>query len=164
MRARWYHKRLNTRETIFEESQNDKIYSEGDVPRKRDLWPPLVPLVTREDFRQLGHTWNLAGAEIREFIVAVYRRINRVRRRAAQRVASRFPDTLRWRVVTSRDKRQRGCYLRAARVMLSAWRYATRKREEERIVGCAWQREKATSEKKKGELERVYDARKEIEG
>lgn len=49
-----------------------------------------VVVATRhgEDFRQLGHAWNLAGAEIREFIVAV-RRIKRARHRAAQRVASR---------------------------------------------------------------------------
>jgi len=71
--------------------------------------PRTWPWPTRhgEDFRQFGHARNLAGAEIREFIVAV-RRINRAWHRAVRRVASRrvaFPDTLRWRVVTARDKR-----------------------------------------------------------
>ena len=71
------------------------------------------------------------------------------RRLASSRVA--FPDTLRWRVVTSRDKRQRGCYFQRTRRCQSD---ATQRRREGkgRKERCsAWLEKKVTLSERKRE-------------
>jgi len=122
-----------------------------DAPR---TWP--WPTRHGEDFRQFGHAWNLTGAEIREFIVAV-RRINRARHRAVRRVASR--SLIRcvgasWRRVTNDTRLLLPVY-----AMLSVWCYAMGQGRE-RVKGALWR----TIGEKERVTVRVYDARKEIEG
>jgi len=71
------------------------------------------------------------------------------RRLASSRVA--FPDTLRWRVVTSRDKRQRGCYFQRTRRCQSD---ATQRRRDGkgRKERCsAWLEKKVTLSERKRE-------------
>jgi hypothetical protein len=111
----WFHLKILHASAASGDKRNFRDARNGENQQRRDAPASQTsrPRPTRhpgEDFRQLGRTWNLAGAEIREFIVAV-RRINRARRR--RRVAP--PDTLRWRAVTSSDKRQRDCYFQRAR-------------------------------------------------
>lgn len=89
-------------------------------------------------------------------------------RHTARRLASRrdaFPDTLRWRVVTSRDKRQRGCYFqRRRRCQSDAARHGGREKgKKEPLYRDGGWRKRWRCRREKGRATVwVYDARKEI--